>query len=241
LAADRVNNYRDGEAFNPENEPGDDASADYSGERWLCGSRAGEPIRFASAEEYAPAEGKQLTAMSTVNCVGVVLQVLGLVLGMWLLGRLHVSVTRRELRVFGWGRSAGSNIARFFHWLFRRPGKKAMVYIEGADTAIGDVGVPHVTTGRGPLPAGSAEERIKWLDDFVHDVDAKHNELSRQVWELTGTLNQEVSALRQYAEERIDKAVDAARADFRALVGKDLGWEVVSLGMIALGVLLAAC
>ncbi len=176
--------------------------------------------------------------MSTVNWVGLVLQVVGLLLAAWLLGRLHEEVKPTKLRVFRWGRSARASVVTFYRRLFRRPGKTTIVepFTIRATTSLG---APHVTTGRGPLPAGSAEEQIKWLDDFVHDIETKHNELSKKVWELTGTLNNEVSATREYAKERIGTAVDEARADFRSVVGKDLGWEVVSLVMIAVGVVLA--
>jgi hypothetical protein len=43
-----------------------------------------------------------------------------------------------------------------------------------------------------------------------------------------------------HQEERKGKSGEAARRDFLKLVGADLGWEALSLGMIGLGILLAA-
>ena len=137
------------------------------------GPQARRPIRLASADEYVPAEGKQLTAMSTVNWVGLVLWVVGLLLAVWLLGRLHEEVKPTKLRFFRGGCSARASVVTFYRRLFRRPGKTTIVepFTIRATTSRGAPTNP--TTGRGPLPAGSAEEQIKWLDDLAHDIETK--------------------------------------------------------------------
>jgi tetrahydromethanopterin S-methyltransferase subunit G len=71
-------------------------------------------------------------------------------------------------------------------------------------------------------------------------VEGKHNDLSSKVWHLANAQEDAVKATRDYAEKEIRQEVNAARSEVRQLVGKDVGWEIVSLAAVAIGVVMAA-
>jgi tetrahydromethanopterin S-methyltransferase subunit G len=91
------------------------------------------------------------------------------------------------------------------------------------------------------MPEGLAvDAQIAWVLDYVRAVEHKHNDLSSKVWRQANEQEDAVKAARDHAEKEISKAVDTARAEFRRLVGQDIGWEIVSLAAVAIGVVMTA-
>jgi hypothetical protein len=176
--------------------------------------------------------------MSGLNWVGVLMQVVGLVLAMFLLLRLRELVTGRAV-VVPWGRIARRKFSEFARRVLRRPPPSRVIDMGasglGVMTASG-----HVTVTRGAMPAElSLEERVQHLDSFVRDLEGRSNALDTEIHNLKATVDAEVGKVRKYAEQRVNEAVDQVRAEFRLLVGQDIAWEVLSLVLVAVGVVLA--
>jgi hypothetical protein len=60
------------------------------------------------------------------------------------------------------------------------------------------------------------------------------------VWRQASAQEDAVKATRDYAEKQIREAVEDVRSEVRTVVGKDVGWEIVSLAAVAIGVVVAA-
>jgi tetrahydromethanopterin S-methyltransferase subunit G len=91
------------------------------------------------------------------------------------------------------------------------------------------------------MPEGLAvDAQIAWIADHVRDLEHKHNDLSTEVWRQANDQEDAVKAARNHAEREISKAVGEARSEFRQLVGQDVGWEIGTLLLVAIGVVMAA-
>ena len=112
--------------------------------------------------------------------------------------------------------------------------------LERAAAAVSAANARIVST-YGPRPVGATlENQVEWLERFTRDVERRHNQLDGEVGEVRATIGRSVAEVRKYAAKRIAEAVDDARQDFRRTVGQDLGREVLSLAVVALGVVRAA-
>jgi tetrahydromethanopterin S-methyltransferase subunit G len=91
------------------------------------------------------------------------------------------------------------------------------------------------------MPGGLAlADQIAWVNDYVHDLEHRHEDLSTEVWRQTSAQDDAVKAARDHAENEIRKAVEDVRAEVRQLVGQDVGWEIRFLVVVAVGVVLTA-
>jgi tetrahydromethanopterin S-methyltransferase subunit G len=177
--------------------------------------------------------------MCWFNWLGVGLQVVGLLGAMYLLARLHETVTGRQVIPLRWVRTA-----------WRRPRTLALRLLGRKPPSIqgraglfeeGDFMRAHGVTTRGPMPDGLAvDAQVAWVVDYVRAVESEHNDLSSKVWHLANAQEDAVKATRDFAEKEIRQAVNTARSEFRQLVGQDIGREIVSLVAVAIGVVMAA-
>jgi tetrahydromethanopterin S-methyltransferase subunit G len=178
--------------------------------------------------------------MCWFNWFGIGLQVVGLLGAMYLLARLHETVTGHQVIALRWIRTAWRHVRVFtLRLLGRRPGP---VTVEAEPATIKLSAVPvGVTTTQAPMPDGLAvHAQIAWLENYVRSVEARHNDLSLEVRRQANAQDDAVRAARSHAEREISKAVDEARSEFRRLVGQDIGWEIVYLTTVAIGVVMAA-
>jgi tetrahydromethanopterin S-methyltransferase subunit G len=91
------------------------------------------------------------------------------------------------------------------------------------------------------MPDGLAlPDQVAWVSDYVREVESKVNNLSSEVWRQASAQDDAVKATRDYAEKQIREAVEDVRSEVRTVVGKDVGWEIVSLAAVAVGVVVAA-
>ncbi len=86
----------------------------------------------------------------------------------------------------------------------------------------------------------TTEGQIAWLVEWVRDLEKSLNALSTEVGRHERERNDRVAAARKHADDLMREAVEDARADVRRLVGSRMGWEWLSLVLIAAGVVLAA-
>ena len=174
--------------------------------------------------------------MQWLNWLGIGLQVVGLLGAMLLLARLRETVTGREVVPLSWGRE-GRRWLRV-HVLRRKPPTQ-YAHAQAAQ-AYGFAGTAHAATTRRAMPGGLAlTDQVAWLDGYLRDVESKVNDLSSEVWHQASAQDDAVNAARDYAEKEIRGAVEDVRAEVRQLVGKDVGWEIVSLLVVAVGVVLS--
>jgi tetrahydromethanopterin S-methyltransferase subunit G len=175
--------------------------------------------------------------MSWVNWLGVALQVVGLLGAMLLLARLRETVTGHEVWLLHQVRAAWRWLR--VHVLRRKPPTQ---YVHAQPAQVGVyAGRAHGVTTQGPIPAGLVvTDQVAWLDGYVRDVERKVNDLSSEVSRQASAQDDAVKSARDYAENQIGQAVEDVRSEVRQLVGKDVGWEVVSLALVAVGVVLAA-
>jgi hypothetical protein len=176
---------------------------------------------------------------SWVNGFGIALQVAGVVLGAVLLMRLAETVGRRAPPL-EWFRKARAWLARIGAWLCRSD-RAVIVHPLTATGTAEAAGALRLAKTRGAMPAGlTVEEQLAWVLEFVRDVEQRHNQLAAEVGDVSSALSDEIDRVRSQARQLMEAAVEQARADFKRDVGKDLWLEVLSLGMIGAGVILAA-
>jgi tetrahydromethanopterin S-methyltransferase subunit G len=178
--------------------------------------------------------------MRWFNWLGVALQVVGLLGAMLLLARLRETVTGREVVPLRWVRVGWQRLRALARRLLRR--RPPTVTLE-PDSLVTEMrmGSPVLTQNHAPMPAGLAvDARVAWLDGYVRELERRHNDLSVEVGRQASAQDDAVRATRDYAESEIRQAVEDVRAEVRQLVGKDVGWEIVSLAVVAVGVVLAA-
>lgn len=178
--------------------------------------------------------------MTWVNCAGVVLQVVGLFLAMFLLARLRETVTGHEVAPLRWGRLAWRRLRRLGRWMLCRKPTTHVLQLGGTSSGKSTLSA-QATVTRGPMPPelGSAEQ-VAWLEQFIRDVERRHNELSAEIGRQVAALNAADDTTRRHAEQLMRQAVEDVRTEFRTLVGNDVGWEAFSLVLVAVGVIMAA-
>jgi tetrahydromethanopterin S-methyltransferase subunit G len=170
------------------------------------------------------------------NWLGVGMQVVGLIGAIYLLARLKEDVTRRQVLVLHWLRRLRIIALRL---VGRTPAPHEVR--AGISLGLGFQGRAHGVATRGPMPDGlGLDGRVAWVEEYVRDLERKHNELSSEVWRQAGAQEASVRDARRHAEEEISKAVADVRSEVRQLIGQDVGWEILALFVIVVGIALAA-
>ena len=87
----------------------------------------------------------------------------------------------------------------------------------------------------GEIPEGlSDRERIDWLYEYFRNLEQRHNALFDEVGRESADREEAVAAVRV----AIADEAEAARTDFRNLIGADLNWELLALAFIIAGTVL---
>lgn len=175
--------------------------------------------------------------MTWVNCVGVGLQVFGLVWAMYLPLRLREVITQTEVLPLRQLRTVRTEVDRLWRRLRRRPPATHEVTLTATQSqwAALALRIPRPTMGSRPVDA-SLEEQLVWLEGCVRDVEQRHNQLLDDVGVIIGTVE---SKVREHTEVQIREAATELRAELGALQVRDVYSEVASLALIAVGVVLA--
>jgi hypothetical protein len=164
--------------------------------------------------------------------LGMGLQVGGLIAAGWLLVRLREHITGRG----AWPRTAWRRMASWLRRLWARVRRRpvnAIVRAGGAHGSVSVSGTARATKMTGAMPNGlTVAQQISWLDQFVRDLEDRHNDLHAEVGRESAERNRAVREVRNAMRE----AVEDVRREFRELIGRDVGWEILALGAIAVGV-----
>lgn len=157
-----------------------------------------------------------------------------------MLARLKETVSGRQVMVLRWVRVGWWHLRAFAFRLLRRRPARITIDLEPATLNL-DAPPLGVTRGYPPMPDGlTVEAQVAWLDDYVRDLESRHNDLSVEVGRQASIQRDAVQAVRADAQREIRQAVDEARAEIRQLVGQDVGWEMGWLAVVAVGAVLSA-
>jgi tetrahydromethanopterin S-methyltransferase subunit G len=176
--------------------------------------------------------------MEWYNLLGVALQVAGVLGAMYLLGRLHEEVTGRQVLLL----HPVQTVRAVRGWLrvrvLRRAPPAGYVDARTAQVKVGP-GRAHGVAPPVAMPDGLAlPDQVAWVSDYVRGVESKVNDLSTVVWRQAGAQDDAVKAVRDDAKKQIREAVEDVRSEVRKLSGSNVGWEIASLFVVVVGVVL---
>jgi hypothetical protein len=174
--------------------------------------------------------------VTRLNWFGVALQVGGVLGAAYLLLRLRENITLRPVVPLSWFRAAWRWFRRV---ILRRPVKTTSGYGRGT------FGLGGTLTARGHsvqqvMPGDlDTAEQIEWLEAWMRRLEQGQNALSDEVGTLAGTTGRNLEGAKSELRQFVYESVSQVQAEFRALLGGDIAWEVFFLLAIAVGTVLA--
>jgi hypothetical protein len=167
--------------------------------------------------------------MTFVRWLGLALQIIGLVLGAVLLVRLKEKVTGRAAAVRLWWNRLVGRLRRLLR-----------ISRDVHATAGAAIGAGAVMRARGRVTSGERPkgltdpERIDWLYENFRDLEQRYGALFDEVGRESRERDEAIAKVRA----AIAQEAEAARTDFRNLIGADLNWELLAFGFIIAGTVL---
>jgi hypothetical protein len=161
--------------------------------------------------------------------LGLALQIVGYVLAGVLLVRLREKVTGRASAVGLWWRRLLGMLRRLL-----RIGRDVHA-TAGATFGAGAVMRARGRVTSGEMPSSLSDpERIDWLYENFRNLEQRYGALFDEVGRESRERDKAIAEVRA----AIEHEAQAARADFRNLIGADLNWELLAFAFIIAGTVL---